>query len=238
MNKRLFYEMIIIILIASAIGLAYNAFISDPIPLIYKPKEKNAVADSILFSSNQPETKDNAEDSVYAVDVNGKDTLQTQTIIKDTNDIKELNKKENSIENGSDAEIKNENDELVPGNAKGKLYGHLEEFDNWVSVEQVKKALGKPNIQFIDAREPEAFEKGRIGNAIHIFPDFDTVEEEEEYFRKIMSLDPQKTYILYCNGYSCDLAEMVARDILSFGHVDRVFIFPGGWDQWIKHADT
>ena len=238
MNKRLSYEIIIIILIASAIGLAYNAFVSDSIPLIYKPKEKNAVADSILFSADKQEIKENVDHSLPDLNGPGEDTSQNQSIVKDTIDIERLPKQENKNENGSDTEIKNENDELATGQAKGKLYGHLEEFDNWVSVEQVKKALGKPNIQFIDAREPEAYEKDRIGNAIHIFPEFDTHEQEEEYFRKIMSLDPDKTYILYCNGYSCDLAEMVARDILSFGHVNRVFIFPGGWDQWIKHADT
>jgi rhodanese-related sulfurtransferase len=234
MNKRLVIESVIIVIIASAIGITYNAFIKEPIPLIYKEKPKVAVADSLLFSSineapqeivyDEPQIKDNV-DSVKTKAK--KDTCEKVDLIENETEEEIVRKPEKTEQYAST--------EITASNKKGKLFGHLKEFNNWVSLEQVKKALGMSNIQFIDAREPEAFEHGKIGNAIHIFPEY---EDENEYFETILSLDPNKTYIIYCTSYDCDLAEMLAHDILSFGHIKKLFIFPGGWDEWIKHADT
>ena len=41
------------------------------------------------------------------------------------------------------------------------------EIDN-ISVEHAKKKLDDPNVQFIDVRDKESFEKGTIGNAMHL----------------------------------------------------------------------
>ena len=40
------------------------------------------------------------------------------------------------------------------------------EIDN-ISVEDAKKKLNDKNVQFIDVRDKESFEKGTIGNAMH-----------------------------------------------------------------------
>jgi len=234
MNKRVIIESIIIVFVASAIGIAYNAFVKEPIPLIYKEKMKEAVADSLLFSPID-ETSDekvlNDAPTTNIIDTvktaSKKDTCEKIALIENEADRKIIQNTEKSDHYAST--------DITASNKKGKLFGHLKEFSNWVSIDQVKKAVGRSNIQFIDAREPEAFELGKIGNAIHIFPEF---EDENEYFERLLSLDPSKTYIIYCTSYDCDLAEMLARDILSFGHIKRLFIFPGGWDEWIKHADT
>ena len=37
-----------------------------------------------------------------------------------------------------------------------------------ISVDDAKKKLNDPNVQFIDVRDKESFEKGTIGNAIHL----------------------------------------------------------------------
>ena len=37
-----------------------------------------------------------------------------------------------------------------------------------ISVEDAKKKLNDPNVQFIDVRDKSSFEKGTIGNAIHL----------------------------------------------------------------------
>jgi len=234
MNKRLFIEVFIILFIASAIGIVYNAFVHEPIPLIFKEKPKVAVDDSLLFAPINETPKDlvgneseNFKNSDTLNTIAIEDTCEKVNLIEsESNDIK-LHKSEEREELASN--------EISASSKKGKLFGHLKEFNNWVSLEQVKKAVGLPNIQFIDAREPESYEKGRIGNAILLFPEY---EDENEYFETILSLDPNKTYIIYCTSFDCDLAEMLARDILSFGHIKRLFIYPGGWDEWIKHADT
>jgi rhodanese-related sulfurtransferase len=234
MNKRFVIESVIIMIIASAIGITYNAFIKEPIPLIYKEKPKVAVDDSLLFSPINEYPEDIIVDEPQI-----KDDIDTVKTIP----TKDTCEKVDLIENGAEEEIPRKSEkteqyastEITASNKKGKLFGHLKEFNNWVSLEQVKKAVGMSNIQFIDAREPEAFDAGKIGNAIHIFPEY---EDENEYFEKILSLDPNKTYIIYCTSFDCDLAEMLAHDILSFGHIKKLFIYPGGWDEWIKHAET
>ena len=37
-----------------------------------------------------------------------------------------------------------------------------------ISVDEAKKKLNDPNVQFIDVRDKESFEKGTIGNAMHL----------------------------------------------------------------------
>ncbi len=237
MNKRLLYEILTIVLVASAIGFLYNAFVKDPIPIIYKEKPKIAVDDSILFSSPEPIT-------TKAVDNTDQSTMEEDTTVinieQDTCKRVHIDEDDMPEQTIKEPQIKKQiaDTDLYPSKKQGKLFGHIKDFNNWVSIEQVKKAVGTSNIQFIDAREPEALEKGKIGNAINIFPEFGDDEDEQEYFETILTLDEDMTFIIYCNGYDCDLAEMVARDILSFGHVGKVFIFPGGWDEWVKHADT
>lgn len=240
MKRRLLYEIIVIVLIASAIGIAYNAFLQSPIPLIYIEKEKVAVDDSLLFVSDYPDEEDIA--NTYPKELTEKDSnkiiieVDTLNLVNNTDIDTYSIQSEDAIKKES-PELENAN-ELSVSKTQGKLHGHLEEFTNWVSLDQVKRAINMPNIQFIDTREPEAFEKGKIGNAFHLFPQYDGDEEEGTYFKTILSLDPNMVYILYCNGIDCDLAEMLAEDILSFGNIEEVYIFPGGWDEWIINAEA
>ena len=37
-----------------------------------------------------------------------------------------------------------------------------------ISASQAKEKLKDPNVQFIDVRDKESFDKGTIGNAIHL----------------------------------------------------------------------
>ena len=37
-----------------------------------------------------------------------------------------------------------------------------------ITAEEAKEKLGDPNVQFIDVRDKESFDKGTIGNAIHM----------------------------------------------------------------------
>jgi hypothetical protein len=141
MNKRLVIESVIIVIIASAIGITYNAFIKEPIPLIYKEKPKVAVADSLLFSSineapqeivyDEPQIKDNV-DSVKTKAK--KDTCEKVDLIENETEEEIVRKPEKTEQYAST--------EITASNKKGKLFGHLKEFNNWVSLEQVKKPLG------------------------------------------------------------------------------------------------
>jgi len=97
-----------------------------------------------------------------------------------------------------------------------------------LTYEQMKKHLNNPEVVYIDARSPEAYEKNMIGNAINIFPH----EEEDVIMNKIMELDENKTYFLYCNSITCDLSHELKEYMDQM--LDRVFIYDGGWDEWAK----
>ena len=68
-----------------------------------------------------------------------------------------------------------------------------------ISVEDAKKKLNDPNVQFIDVRDKSSFEKGTIGNAIHLergLLEFFLAEGsplENQYFKN----NPDKSRYLY-----------------------------------------
>jgi len=99
-----------------------------------------------------------------------------------------------------------------------------------VTYKQVVKLLGRPDVIFIDARNPDNYNKAHIGKAINIYP----YEDGEAHIGKIASLDREKTYVVYCDGGTCDLSHDIIRIMLSFGF-QRVFLFPGGWEEWLKN---
>jgi len=99
-----------------------------------------------------------------------------------------------------------------------------------VTYKQVVKLLGRPDVIFIDARNPDNYNKAHIGKAINIYP----YEDGEAHIGKIASLDREKTYVVYCDGGTCDLSHDIIRIMLSLGF-QRVFLFPGGWEEWLKN---
>lgn len=131
----------------------------------------------------------------------------------------------------SDAELFGDNSksdvETESGNSESSSGEELDDAKS-LTYEQMKKHLDNPEVVYIDARSPDAFEKNRIGNAINIFPH----DDEGEIMNKIMDLDENKTYFLYCNSITCDLSHELKEYMDQM--LDRVFIYDGGWDEWAK----
>ncbi len=82
----------------------------------------------------------------------------------------------------------------------------------------------------IDARSPEMYELGKIGNAINIFP---LIEEKDEYFRTLSTLPKEKAIVIYCDGGDCDLSHLLANDLKNFGFT-KIFLYVGGWEEWSR----
>lgn len=101
-----------------------------------------------------------------------------------------------------------------------------------IGIGQIKKYLNDPRIQFVDARNPNSFAKGKIGNAINVFPEEDN---QSDYMRKLTQLPQDKVLIVYCDGGTCDLSHHVVKDLKSFGF-SKVFLYDGGWDEWEKSS--
>ena len=57
---------------------------------------------------------------------------------------------------------------------------------------EVKKALAQPDAVLLDVRTPAEFSAGHLAGAQHL--DY----RSPEFARQLASLDPKKTYVLYC----------------------------------------
>ncbi|MCB0701184.1 MAG: rhodanese-like domain-containing protein [Candidatus Kapaibacterium sp.] len=97
-----------------------------------------------------------------------------------------------------------------------------------ISYEQIKARVNNPDFIIIDARSPEDYSKGMIGEAINIFP----YGDESEYFEKIYTLERGKKYLIYCTGGNCDLSHHLAEDMKTAGF-ENIFIYEGGWEEWV-----
>lgn len=107
------------------------------------------------------------------------------------------------------------------------------DFTKTVTKEQIEMASMDPRFVIIDARRPDQFDVGRIGESFNIFP----YDDESVYMDKLYSLPPDKVIIVYCDGGACDLSHHVAED-LSFNGFESVFIYKGGWEEWVGETQN
>ena len=102
-----------------------------------------------------------------------------------------------------------------------------------ITAEEAKEKLNDPNVQFIDVRDKDSFEKGTIGNAIHLdkaFLEFylaDGSPLENEFFKN----NPEKEYVVFCGvGGQGTLATKTMQDM----GVKNVKNITGGMAEWEK----
>jgi rhodanese-related sulfurtransferase len=89
--------------------------------------------------------------------------------------------------------------------------------------------LFKQGIKFIDARSPEEFEEGHIKGAINI-PFYGS----ENYLNVISKLNKNEVHVTYCSSSECDVSTLSGDELFEMG-LNRVYIFIGGYDEWIKN---
>ncbi len=88
--------------------------------------------------------------------------------------------------------------------------------------------LYKNGAKFIDARTKEEFAEGHIKNSINI-----PFYESEKYESVLSTLNKNKTVITYCSGEDCDLSIMLSDELFEKGF-KRIYIFYGGWIDWLE----
>jgi len=96
-----------------------------------------------------------------------------------------------------------------------------------VSLEFAKYHHDKSSVIFIDARDPEDYDKGHIQGAINIPYDY-----YEDYDDIIDELNDSAIYITYCNGEECSLSIDLADYLYNDKLFDTILIFEGGWPEW------
>lgn len=102
-----------------------------------------------------------------------------------------------------------------------------------ISVEEAQNKLNDPNVQFIDVRDKETYEKGTIGNAINLerglleFYLADGSPLQASEFKE----PSDKEYILLCNlGGQSVLATKTMMDM----GISNVKNLVGGYTEWQK----
>ena len=102
-----------------------------------------------------------------------------------------------------------------------------------ISASEAKDKLKDPNVQFIDVRDKESFNKGTIGNAIHMdraFLEFYLAEGsplENKFFKE----NPDKEYVVFCDvGGQGTLSTKTMKDM----GVKNVKNITGGIAEWEK----
>lgn len=204
--KKTINEALIIVSIAIFIAVLYNIFSSKPISWMRDEIKIDTVASDFLLSLQ--DTSSLSDDSVKSVQ-----TVNDENDIQDTSKIALA-----EIDKAKEQQIKEPIEAQSDGIFKTLTYN------------QVAENLKNSNIIFVDARPEEEFLEGKIGNAINIFPYND---DKDQYFKSLMAIPSDKVVVVYCSGGTCESSHKVVSDLLAFGF-KRVFLYAGGWDEWIK----
>lgn len=208
--KKLFIEILVIVVLSSLVGLVYNFFSSKPLPLIRTEDKIKTVSDSHIDSLLGGNDQNKATSQLPAATENK--VTPTESNDKPVSDIP-INPK---VKDTAASKEKNQ---------VGK-----KEF-NTVTYKQILGKLNDDRVLIIDARTPEDYKESHIGNAININPHD---ENQDLYFRTITTLPMDKLIIVYCSGGTCDASHKVVEDLLSFGY-KKVLLYEGGWTDWAKN---
>jgi len=200
--KIIIKQSIIIIIVSLALALLFYLYTDKRIPLIFEKKQIEEVSDSSL-------------ETLLGIHTDTTQQINSMQTVKAFVDTLSVEKKIDTT-----------------GNTNTKTHDNLPlsaDEVKTITYTQLLKYLNNPNIILIDARDPESFAKGKIGNAINLFPEAPHLEQN--YYPKIDKLDRNKLIIVYCNGVECDLGHMVLKDLIIAGF-QKMLLYVGGWDEW------
>lgn len=97
----------------------------------------------------------------------------------------------------------------------------------FISLDEAAARYQSRNVVFVDARDPEDFEYGRVAGAINLPYDY-----IEDYWENVVPLIPRDNeLVIYCSGTECEQSLFLAREFVYQGY-EKVFIFYGGWREW------
>ena len=91
-----------------------------------------------------------------------------------------------------------------------------------ITRDELRELIGKEDVQIVDVRAKEFYEKAHIPSAINI-----SLEEIDE---RIDEFDRNKLIVVYCGSFECQRSPKAARKLerLGFNVVD----YAGGISDW------
>lgn len=91
-----------------------------------------------------------------------------------------------------------------------------------VGAAKLKDMLARGNVQLLDVRAADAFQRGRIGDAIRVDP--------ERFADQLSDLPKDRAIVAYCSGPLCIFAFEIAGQLRNNGY--EVAVMPGGIAEW------
>jgi|GEM_PF-498497 len=215
-----------ILLVSILLAFSYNYFSPKGIPLIAEEKKLSWADDSLLFSENNIVKKDTLHLAENNKNIEEKTSEVPQRKYSVQNDFVELppDVYEDSIEENSD---KNVDEKNIPENEKQNNVEPESTEPKAINLEQAVK-LYEAGILFIDAREPEDYKNAHIKNSINL-----PMDHFDEYKSILDTLDKNQPIVTYCAGTDCDLS-IVLGNVLFDSGFKRIFVFFGGWNEWVE----
>jgi rhodanese-related sulfurtransferase len=99
--------------------------------------------------------------------------------------------------------------------------------DEFIPLQQARQLWSGGNAFFLDARKPDDYAAGHIGNALSL-----PVEQFQEHYPKLAPmLAPDSPIVAYCDGTECELSHHLADQLRQQGHTNVHILF-NGWTAW------
>jgi rhodanese-related sulfurtransferase len=95
-----------------------------------------------------------------------------------------------------------------------------------ISLSQLRNMIAVRSAVVIDARNPEAYEKGHVPSAINV-----PLLKMFDYISALSSLPTDTLIIVYCEGIDCELSSNLAASLKSMNFT-RIFIYQAGIEGW------
>jgi rhodanese-related sulfurtransferase len=102
-----------------------------------------------------------------------------------------------------------------------------------VSLPETVEALSRNDAVFLDARDPDFYALGHIPGAVNL-----PVHDFDRMFPGLKErIEAAPWVIVYCDGGGCE-ASLELTEKLFLAGIDRVSVFPGGFQQWTESGQT
>jgi rhodanese-related sulfurtransferase len=99
--------------------------------------------------------------------------------------------------------------------------------EEYLPLERAKALWYDGRTLFLDAREPEDYAAGHIGNALNL-----PAQSFAQHFGEIAPmLTPASVLVLYCDGNECDLSHRLRESLRPLGYTNTHLLF-NGWTAW------
>ncbi|GIV54650.1 MAG: hypothetical protein KatS3mg039_1168 [Candidatus Kapaibacterium sp.] len=222
MIKRTFAEVALLVGLGAGLGLVYNAAFSvKPLPWIRQPRVVDtASTDSLLRILSQ-----HRRDTVTRADANRLPLRDTAPHSHQAPSAQTM-----PLAKSTEPRLPPQNDATPPP---------APENVRAVTYKQVLMMLRNEEVMFLDARRKDEFDAGHIPRAQNV--DIQQFELDPMYRNQVMqmlySLDKSRPVVTYCGGGNCELSHKLSELLRSVGF-EHVFIYLGGWNEYITKPDA